>query len=149
MNNPIQIIEQETLFARAIPSLTDEQVGQLISPITDQIKAKLSTKKLTVIEKAHLKATIHWLQNYQPLDSSLEEQIQGYLEACDHLCKIELWPVAYQIFSLRLPFLPDYIFYENLGIWGYYREQIEIGKKLIEKISTNVDFLCLFEMGNA
>jgi len=149
MNDQIQTIDQETLFGRAIPSLSDEQAGQLISPITEQIKAKLSTKKLTVTEKAHLKATIHWLQNHQLLDSSLEEQIQGYLEACDHLCKIELWPVAYQIFSLRLPFLPDYIFYENLGIWGYYREQIEIGKKLIEKISNDVDFLCLFEMGNA
>lgn len=49
----------------------------------------------------------------------------------------------------QLPTFPNYSFYENLGIWGYYLEQIELGEKLINKISDEVDCLCLFEIGNA
>jgi tetratricopeptide (TPR) repeat protein len=149
MSNSLQMIDQGVLPWEAIPDLYSEQTGELISPIAGQILTTLSSQTISPLEKAHLKATLYWLQTYQPTNSSLDEIVKGYLDAFYHLAQVENWTIAYQIFSLRLPLLPDYIFYENLGIWGYYREQINMGEIIFSKINDEVNCLCLLEIGNA
>lgn len=148
MNEPHRAIEIQSLSFQDIPNLSYDSTGQLILARSEEVRAKKSIKKLSIQREAHVKAVIYWLQLYQPIDSSDFEQVKKYIEAFHHLCKIEAWQEAYQLFSLNIP-PSSCTIYESLGLWGYYREQIEMGNCLLNKINSEVDYLCLLELATA
>jgi tetratricopeptide (TPR) repeat protein len=60
-----------------------------------------SIRQPTFQEKANLRASFYWLNVYrsQP-ESSPQKDVQGYLEAVQHLIQIEAWDLVQQILSL-------------------------------------------------
>ncbi len=185
-----------------------------------------SIRQPTFQEKANLRASFYWLNLYRPQpESSPQKDVQGYLEAVQHLIQIEAWDLVQQILSLsvsnaytqsppelgsrrpgRVPRLEEsgadlgglmdsqsppelgdlgglidsettsvalstssvsittteteqeidtanpssnQTFQQQLGIWGFYREQIELYQTLLGKISPEVDCLYLEDLGHA
>jgi tetratricopeptide (TPR) repeat protein len=161
-----------------------------------------SIRQPTFQEKANLRASFYWLNLYRPQpESSPQQNVQGYLEAVQHLIQIEAWELVQQILFLPVsnatnqspPILGDLgglmdsettsvalntsisittteteqeidtthspsnqtdqqttqTFQQQLGIWGFYREQIEIYQTLLGKICPEVDCLYLEDLGNA
>lgn len=115
MNEPPRAIEIQSLSFQDIPNLSYDSTGQLILARSEEVRAKKSIKKLSIQREAHVKAVIYWLQLYQPIDSSDFEQVKKYIEAFHHLCKIEAWQEAYQLFSLNIP-PSSCTIYESLGL---------------------------------
>ena len=72
------------------------------------------------------------------------EKIDGYLHVFKDLCEASAWDKAAQVVS----FCPISIeLHEQLRIWGYYRQQIELYQKLLGKVSAEQDLVCLYGLG--
>ncbi len=101
-------------------------------------------------KRAHYRASINWLTNYKPKsDASQLEKVRGYLEAFHHLCEIEEWIAAGTIFYMIINTPAKAELHNQLGLWGYYREVIELNKALLNKISPSLDRSFLTEIGGA
>jgi tetratricopeptide (TPR) repeat protein len=60
-----------------------------------------SIRQLTFQEKANLRASFYWLNLYRPQpESSPQKNVQGYLEAVQHLIQIEAWDLVQQVLFL-------------------------------------------------
>lgn len=101
----------------------------LIREITYDLLLK-SSNQWKVAE--NLAATL-WLTHYQPqIDDSNLEKVRGYLEAFYHNCNIKSWVLVPTIFVYNLNTSTNNQLHWQLGVWGYYQEQIQIYKKFLE-----------------
>jgi tetratricopeptide (TPR) repeat protein len=99
---------------------------------------------------AHEEAVEYWLTEYQPqLNANNLEKVQGYLEAFYHYCELKNWQKASEIISIRLDTPTNEALGDQLGTWGYYRQQIELFNKLLSKLNAPWDMICWQRMGNA
>jgi tetratricopeptide (TPR) repeat protein len=72
------------------------------------------------------------------------EKVDPYLHVFKDLCEASAWDKAAQVVS----FCPKFIeLHEQLRIWGYYREQIELYQKLLGKVSSEQDLVYLHGLG--
>jgi tetratricopeptide (TPR) repeat protein len=72
------------------------------------------------------------------------EKVDGYLQVFKDLCEASAWDKAAQVVS----FCPISIeLHEQLRIWGYYRQQIELYQKLLGKVNSEQDLVCLYGLG--
>ncbi|MCL1471051.1 tetratricopeptide repeat protein [Argonema antarcticum] len=119
--------------------------------VLNQLGIDLATPQLADIspwEFAHYMAVENWLTEYQPKpDSSNLEQVRGYLEAFDHLCEVSDWEKASKILFIHLNLAHSKALHEQLGTWGYYREQIEFYINLLHKVNRDLDCICLHGLG--
>jgi len=77
-------------------------------------------------ERAERRAAQLWLTEYVPEpDVPNLEKVRGYLEAFYHLCAIEDWEGAREIYTKEIPFTQE-SFHWQLLVWGYYKELIDI-----------------------
>ncbi len=77
------------------------------------------------------------------IDENLKK-VERYLHTFRNLCEASAWQKASQVVS----FCPISIeLHEQLRIWGYYREQIELYQKLLGKVSSEQDLVCLHGLG--
>jgi tetratricopeptide (TPR) repeat protein len=98
----------------------------------------------------HYRAVANWLTHYQPeAASSRIGQVIGYLESFGHLCELEDWENAYRILSLQVDASINQKLLEQLGVWGYYGEQISLCMKLLGKLNQESDFRLRSCLGNA
>jgi tetratricopeptide (TPR) repeat protein len=74
------------------------------------------------------------------------EKVDRYLQAFYHLCETSEWQKAGQVLSF-CPMSKE--LHEQLRIWGYYREQIELYQNLLGKVSAEQDLVCLNGLGRA
>ncbi|BBC24830.1 TPR repeat-containing protein [Pseudanabaena sp. ABRG5-3] len=74
------------------------------------------------------------------------EKVDRYLQAFHHLCEMSEWQKAGKVLSCR-PMSKE--LHEQLRIWGYYREQIELYQNLLGKVSAEQDLVCLNGLGRA
>ncbi|MBD2460896.1 tetratricopeptide repeat protein [Oscillatoria sp. FACHB-1407] len=96
------------------------------------LKADLPTWQSAERQAAHL-----WLTAYTPApDAPTLETVRGYLEAFDHYCTIEDWNTAQQTAWTRLNTPTESYLCWQLGMWGYYREQVLLYTSLL-KIARN------------
>lgn len=94
---------------------------------------------LTTWKTAERQAAHQWLEVYQPTPGVPNlEKVRGYLEAFHHFCKLLMngegyelvdWRRATDILAVRLS-PTNYELPWQLGIWGYYQEQIKLYIKL-------------------
>jgi tetratricopeptide (TPR) repeat protein len=70
-------------------------------------------------------------------------KVRGYLEAFYHFYELEAWLEASKILSIHFGLPANKDLYRQLNTWGYYQEQVELGKKMLGKLSTGLDFLLL------
>lgn len=98
------------------------------------------------------KATELWLTAYKP-DSNVPnlEKVRGYLEAFHHFCTIENWKDAIEILLGQRWSSTNHLLGWQLGLWGYYKEQVKLHKRLLN--SKNLDdiqqCICLNNLGHA
>lgn len=110
--------------------------------------AKTQLADISPWELAHYIAVENWLTEYQPQpDSSNLEQVRGYLEALHHLCKVSDWEKASEIIFINLNIDNSKALHEQLGIWGYYHEQIELYSQILEKGNRDLDCIILYGLG--
>jgi tetratricopeptide (TPR) repeat protein len=192
------ILQLQSLTEAALLNCGITHAGQWVQPHQTH-----PIRQPTFQEKANLRASFYWLNVYRShLESSPQNNVQGYLEAVRHLIQIEAWDLVQQILSLPVsnadtqspPIFGDLgglmdsettsvalntssvsmtvaeteqeidtthpplnrtdkqatqPFHQQLGTWGFYREQIELYQTLLGKISPEVDCLYLEDLGHA
>jgi tetratricopeptide (TPR) repeat protein len=91
---------------------------------------------------AQRKAVKNWLTKYEPpLNASKLDKIRGYLEAFHHLCELESWEESLALFFVKLK---EEYFLEQLSIWGYHQESIELVQRLLSQLGDELD-ICLWD----
>jgi len=109
----------------------------------DRLKTDTSIWKAAERQAAHL-----WLTAYEPgPDATNLETVRAYLEAFNHYCEIEDWEQADEIYICKLALMKP--LYWQLLIWGYYKELIEVSRKLVDRISSPTKRHCLNQIGNS
>ncbi|MEI6332823.1 MAG: tetratricopeptide repeat protein [Pseudanabaena sp. ELA645] len=73
-------------------------------------------------------------------------KVDRYLQAFHHLCEASELQKASKVLSF-CPISKE--LHEQLRIWGYYREQIELYQNLLGKVSPEQDLVCLNGLGRA
>jgi tetratricopeptide (TPR) repeat protein len=103
-----------------------------------------------VWEASERKAAELWLTKYEPApDVENLEKVRGYLEAFYHYCELKYWEIAFQILSKRLNSFKNETIGWQIGIWGYYREQIALYERVVNKLGESKDLECLNALGIA
>ena len=126
---------------RLLPGLVIlEKIG--IQP--DFINQDIPIEKLD-----HYIAITNWLTDYHTDSNSTHRQkLEGYLQALHHLCDAQDWKKASDILSMPLSLSSPQPFHQQLGIWGYYIELIDLYKKLLDKIDLENRLIYLCGLGN-
>lgn len=86
------------------------------------------------------------LEDEPPENASNLQKINRYLQAFHHLCEVPEWRKAGQILSFSPISIP---LHEQLRIWGYYRDEIELYQQLLGKVNSDQDIICLSGLGKA
>jgi tetratricopeptide (TPR) repeat protein len=127
-----------------------------ITPDGELVLAKLGIdgnyiKSITLRHRrTQYKAVINWLTQYHPQpDASNLDKVRGYLEAFQHLCHLEDWEAASKILLTRLNTPSQEELYKQLGIWSYYREQINVCSQILGKLNGSFDINLLNILGNS
>lgn len=148
MSQDCQTLQLQQLSEAELPAVGLDPAGRLVVLPAGYEPAAL--RKLTLLEKAHLRAAYYWLHHYQPEDEAEKlEQVRGYLEAVHHLCELSAWESAGQVLLMRLDGSQAEAFHQQLGTWGYYREQIELYTQLLGRLRPAMDSICLNGLGYA
>jgi tetratricopeptide (TPR) repeat protein len=119
------------------------------------IHLKIDLSNLKFIEpkwkRAHYRAIVSWLTKEIKLDSKVTnlEKIQPLVEAFYHLCELEDWERTSKILTISLESPTNEEFHNQLEIWGYYQEQIDLYNRVLDKVSPEWNAICLDGLGNA
>ncbi|MBE9116539.1 tetratricopeptide repeat protein [Lusitaniella coriacea LEGE 07157] len=150
MNCTTKPVELQTLSSKELLNIRYDTGGKLVLLQETTAISPPTSRPLKISEKARLRSAYYWLNSYQPEpNASNLEQVRGYIEAFHHLCELSAWQEAAQILLTRLNFTLEKTLHEQIGTWGYYREQIELYRRLLGKIDLQFDCLCLQGLGNA
>ncbi len=158
-------VQLKDLSSRDIKNLRYDAAGQLVLLQVDssieQRETYSNVKKLTIEEKADLKAALYWLEVYEPEPEATNlEQVRGYLEAFHHLCELSFWQEAAELLfmtpklkvvDLETSSSPttEEELHKQLITWGYYREVVELYERLLSKLNTDLDCILLQGLGRA
>ena len=100
-------------------------------------------------QNAERTAAEQWLNHYKAIPEVPNlEQVRGSLEAFDHYCDVEDWERASSIYTMQIE-LTQQGFHWQLLIWGFYQELIQISSKLAGKITSQINRICLNQLGNS
>jgi tetratricopeptide (TPR) repeat protein len=100
-------------------------------------------------ETAERQAADLWLNSYEAAPNVPNlEKVRGYLEAFEHYCEVEDWENASEIYTRRIDFTQQ-AFHWQLLIWGYHKELIRVGSKLVGKLTSQTNRICFNQLGNA
>jgi tetratricopeptide (TPR) repeat protein len=86
------------------------------------------------------------IEDEPPDDAKNLAKVDRYLQVFYHFCEASEWEKAGQVLSFC------YIskeLHEQLRLWGYYREQIELYQELLGKVNSEQDIICLYGLGRA
>jgi tetratricopeptide (TPR) repeat protein len=139
--------EVELKTQQPLETIDFTQSGELV---LSQLGIKSATSVLadsSPWEFAHYMAIKNWLMYKPKLNASNLEQVKHYLKVFHHLCEVEAWETACKLIRLTIPNTKE--LHEQLGIWGYYNEQIEIYSRLLTKLNLDLDCLWLDGLGTA
>ncbi|MEB3312404.1 MAG: tetratricopeptide repeat protein [Snowella sp.] len=91
---------------------------------------------------AEVKAAELWLSEHQYEENAENlEKIRGYLEAFYHYCYAENWEKAKQIIQIRLEVTNNKELHDQLFIWAYYDQIINIFNLLLDKSDTRINII--------
>ncbi len=109
-----------------------------------------TAKESSQWQDTHYTAVKMWRTAYEPEPDALNlEKVRGYLEAFHHLCQVADWEKAREILTLRLDTPTNDELHNQLHLWGYYQEQIDLYRQILGKLNPRVDCLCWNGLGNA
>ncbi len=109
-------------------------------------------KDEVIWKAAEVKAAELWLSEYQSEENAENlQKVRGYLEAFYHYCNAEDWTLAIKLFNIPYQTSQDKLSVHKLITWGFYRETINICKKLIDKDKSEsgmrINYFCLRMIG--
>ncbi len=136
---------------RALVEREDTQNNDLICQhnLIRDVSYDLLRRDVSSWETAERKAADQWLA-YQPApDAPNLEKVRGYLEAFYHLCEVEDWEAAKEIFLTPLNTPTKSELYWQLGVWGFYWEQIRLCNYLSDKLDFQIKETVYNTLGTA
>ncbi|MEA5553733.1 tetratricopeptide repeat protein [Anabaena cylindrica UHCC 0172] len=86
------------------------------------------------------------IEDEPPENSKNIKKVDRYLQVFNHLCEASEWQKAAYVLSFCYTSKP---LHEQLRIWGYYREQIELYQALLGNVNSDYDIICLYGLGRA
>jgi tetratricopeptide (TPR) repeat protein len=101
-------------------------------------------------KRVQLRGVINWLTKYFPpisSSSSKLEIVRGIIEAFYHLCNLEDWKSASQMLTIRLKPDRHHDLCDQLFIWGYSYEVMQLYQRLYTKLDSRWDGICLTGIG--
>ncbi|MBD2667510.1 tetratricopeptide TPR_1 repeat-containing protein [Richelia sinica FACHB-800] len=105
------------------------------------------SNEISLWEFAHYEAIKNWSM-YKPKSNASDlEKVKHYLNIFHHLCELEAWEKSCILIRLTIPTTKE--LHEQLGIWGYYNEQIELYSRILNKLNLDLDCVWLNGLGNA
>jgi len=142
-----------TLKSRNLVEEKDIQAGQLLiqqhNLIRDSAYAQLKIDPITW-ETAERTAAHLWLTVYVPAPNAERiETVRGHLEAFDHYCEVEDWATACEVLDIQIDSPTQEALHWQLETWGYYREEIALYNRVIQKTSVERDVLWFRGLGIA
>lgn len=165
MNEFYREVQLNEISSRDIKNLRYDIAGQLILRQCDSSIEQQETysklRKLTIEEKADLKAALYWLKVYKPEPEATNlEQIRGYLEGFYHLCELSFWQEASELLFIspklkggdleaNSSITAENKLHEQLINWGYYLEVIELCQGLLGRLNRYLDCVLLQDLGRA
>lgn len=148
MSDNLPPIDLQSLSQEQLKNIRYDSAGQLVFASSTNAEIIPNLRPPTIQEKAHLRLAFYYLKLYKPEeDSSIIEQIRGYIEAFHHFCQLSAWSAAWQV--LQMPVFTGKKLYEQFRDWGYYREQVEIYPQLFGKLDTKTDCILYYQIGYA
>ncbi|MBD2087116.1 tetratricopeptide repeat protein [Coleofasciculus sp. FACHB-542] len=121
----------------------------LIRNTAYELLRKISNQGLEWQDDHYIAAEM-WRTAYEPEpDASNLEKVQGYLEAFHHFSEVGFWEEVSQILSIRLDIPSKEQLHNQLGIWGYYHQQIELYNRMLGKLNDHWNGICYGGLGNA
>jgi tetratricopeptide (TPR) repeat protein len=128
----------------------------LIVPSGQEMLVRIGIESMTIkamkegIRRSYYRSIINWLSAYKyKSDATNLEKIKGLTQAICDFNELADWNKSWLIASTQLNTLNQENLFEQLGIWGYYKEVIDILEILIGKISLSVDSYCYLMLGAA
>jgi tetratricopeptide (TPR) repeat protein len=114
-------------------------------------KLDINYDKVSLEQLPHYTAIEYFLTIEDEPDSNARnlDKVNRYLESFHHLCEVEDWNRGNQIITYRLDIFNQEQLHNQLGIWGEYREQINLYSKLLNKLNESSNFIILKGLGNA
>ncbi|NER00739.1 MAG: tetratricopeptide repeat protein, partial [Cyanothece sp. SIO2G6] len=111
-------------------------------------------RKLSVKQKAHLKAAYYWLRQYKPEPgTSPLAQVRGSIDGCLHLddmgAKQEAETLLFQGSLVDSSLVTKTPLHQQLGDWGYHQEQVELYERFVDTASPQRQGLYLNGLGQA
>jgi tetratricopeptide (TPR) repeat protein len=88
------------------------------------------------------------LEDEPPADANNLKKVDRYLQVFTSLTEVSAWEKAGQVLSFCLKNNEKKL-YEQLRIWGYYRDVIKLHQKLLNKVSSEQDLICLGGLGES
>lgn len=138
-------LQLQTLTNTEILTCCFTPTGQLVVDSAHHLN-----RQPTVREKAHLRAAFYWLKHYQPNSQASQlDTVRGYLEAAHHLGQLEVWDLVGQVLFVSVNSDRPLPLHEQLGIWGFYPEQIDLCEPVLGKVNRELDCICLNNLGFA
>ena len=87
---------------------------------------------VAIWHQSERQAAALWLTAYQPRSNAKNlEKVTGYLEAFYHFLEVQDVAAANEILETKLDDADKYPLKDQLHIWSYYREEIQIYSKLL------------------
>src|SRR5919202_5873487 len=123
-----------------------QTLGQLLFA-----KLRLDLDEVPIDQLSNYTAVEYYLtvEEEPPHDAPNFEKVRRYLEAFYHLCEVKDWERASKILSISLDTPTNQELHEQLGTWGYYRQQIDLYSQLLGKLNPSGDLTCLNGLGSA
>jgi len=132
------------------PPVIQEPAAALDRVVQNFSLEQLEQSDLNLWEIVHWLALDNWLSDVPAAPAAIATPADAIplVEACHHSCTLGMWDAAYRL-ATRPVGSPTRPLHEALGQWGQYNHQIELYAALLERISPEVDRLCLNGLGQA
>jgi tetratricopeptide (TPR) repeat protein len=149
-------IAPQELTTQVLPELRCDAGGKLVCSIASDLTSSTG-RKLSLRQLANFKATLYWLQDYQPpAEASNLERVRGWLEAFHHLSQLSAWQAANDLLHIPIPPIQleqaeqsgrSLPLHEQLDVWGYYQELTDLYSTLLGKRDPASDCVCCERLG--
>jgi tetratricopeptide (TPR) repeat protein len=141
--------QPDTKTQQGIEGVDYTAPGKLVLANFDIDSALAESTEISLWELSNYLAVEWWLIKYKPrLNDTNLEQVRGYIEGFHHLCEVEEWEKASQLFTAHLNNTNEEL-HCQLNIWGYYHESLEICQRLLSKLNNKLNTVILNTLGDS
>ena len=126
--------------------MADSSLASELAPLSQRlwhkIEPMLRSSCRAARQRSQIVAMQNWLQKYAVSEPEPPlAQVQGILEAFYHCCDGHVWPVAHLI--ARLAIAGESTLIEQIGRWGDYGQQRQMGDRLLGSVEDPDSFYLL------